>query len=207
MKKFNSGEVFGFGGGFVSICEKIFDVLMLGIMCVVCCIPIVTAGSSITALYYSVVKSVKKNQGYPSKEFIRSFKQNLKPGIVLELIFAAAIFILQLNVGIIGEKTDGLVGLFFIVLYTFLTVFAVLMMCYAFPSLSRFDMSVGWILKLSAYMVVRYLGTSVCLLMTLFCFGVLVYKIPVLIFVVWGPLFFVISEFMERILEKHMPAE
>lgn len=205
VKNNESGGFWGFGGAFVSFCEKLFDILMLGLMCLVCCLPIVTAGASITALYYSVVKSVKKNNGYPSKEFARSFVRNLKPGFILELIFAVLFYILQLNVGIIDAKTESLAGLFFIVLYTLLTVFLILMMCYAFPALSRFDMSVGWIIKLSIYMVVRYLGTSICLLLILFCFGVFVWKIPLLIFVVPGPMIFVISEFMERVLKKHEP--
>lgn len=202
-----SGGFWGFGGTFVSFCEKLFDVLMLGLVSMVCCLPIVTAGASITALYYAVVKTVKKNNGYAATEFFRSFVRNLKPGFLLELIFVVLFYILQLNVGILNAKTDSLFGLFFIVFYTLLTVFLILMMCYAFPALSRFDMSVGWIIKISVYMVVRYLGTSICLLAVLFCFGVLVWKVPMLIFIVPGPMVFVMSEFLEHKLKKHEPKE
>lgn len=198
---------FGFGGTFVSFCEKLFDTLMLGFLWILGCLPLVTVGVSTTALYYAVVKTVKNNNGYPAKEFFRSYRQNLKPGIILELIFAVLIYILQLNVGILSAKTDGYVGLFFIVLYTAVTIFLILMMFYAFPSLSRFDMGVGWILKVSGYMVVRYLLTTLAVALTLFCFGALVWKIPLLFFFVPGPMAFVLSEFLERVLKKHEPKQ
>lgn len=199
------GNFWGFGGAFVSICEKIFDVLMLGLICLVCCIPIVTAGASITALYYAIVRSVKNNDGYAGHQFMKAFVRNLKPAFLLELIFGVLYVILQLNIGILTQETDGLFGLFFIVAYTVVTVYLLLVVCYAFPALSRFDMSVGWILKLSMYMVVRYLFTSVALLLILFCFGVIVWRIPFLIFVVPGPMVFVMSEFLEHKLKKHDP--
>mgnify|MGYP000432337844 CR=1 FL=1 len=75
--------------------------------------------------------------------------------------------------------------------------------CYAFPALSRFDMSVGWILKISMYMGVRYLLTSLALLTVLACFGIFIWKIPMLMFLVPGPVVFLMSEFLERVLKKH----
>ncbi len=205
MRNGDSGGFFGFGGTFVSFCEKIFDTLMLGFLWIVGCLPLVTVGVSTTALYYAIVKSVKNNNGYAAHEFFRSYKRNLKPGIILWVIFVVLFYILQLNVGILTAKTDGYTGLFFIVLYSALTIFLILMMCYAFPSLSRFDMSVGWILKISIYMTVRYLLTTVALAVTLLCFGALIWRIPLLFFFAPGPLVFVLSEFLERVLKKHEP--
>lgn len=80
-----------------------------------------------------------------------------------------------------------------------------IMACYAFPALSRFDMSVGWILKISMYMGVRYLLTSLALLTVLACFGIFIWKIPMLMFLVPGPVVFLMSEFLERVLKKHEP--
>ena len=44
---------------------------------------------------------------------------------------------------------DGLVRLFFLMLYGFLTLLLITVCCYAFPALSTFDMPAGWIVKLS----------------------------------------------------------
>lgn len=195
--------IWSYGGKFTEICSKIFDLMILGFLWILCCIPLVTIGASTAALYYAVVKCVKGNRGYAASEFFHSFRQNLKQGIILTLIFAAAVFILQLNVGILQAKMDGYVGLFFIVLYQITTVFVILTALYAFPALSRYDREIGWILKVSMFMVIRYFLTTIALALVIACFGAFVWRIPVLFFFVPGFAMFVASEFLERVLKKH----
>ncbi|MGN0400601.1 MAG: hypothetical protein ACI4EO_10865, partial [Blautia sp.] len=57
----------------------------------------------------------------------------------------------------------------------------------------------------SMYMGVRYLLTSLALLAILFCFGAVIWRIPMLLFFVPGPMAFLMSEFLERVLKKHEP--
>lgn len=203
MKK--TENMFGFGGSFVGTVEKIFDIMALGFLWILCSLPVITIGASSTALYYAMVKSVKNNDGYATKEFFRSFKLNFVPATILWVIFAVMMFIMQLNVGILMKKTSGTTGLFFICFYALVSVYLLVMACYAFPALSRFDMNVGWILKISMYMGVRYIFTSVMLLVILVCIGAIVWKIPMLMFFAPGPIVFLMSEFLERVLKKHEP--
>ena len=208
MKKGNTERnTWGFGGGFTVACEKIFDVLALGFLWILCSLPVITIGASSAALYYALVKCVKKGDGYAPGEFFRSFKMNFIPATVLWVIFVVVTFIMQLNIGILMKKTSGYAGLFFICLYALVCVYVLIMACYAFPALSSFDMSAGWILKISMYMGVRYLLTSLALLLLLFCFGALIWRIPMLLFFVPGPMAFLMSEFLERVLKKHEPVE
>ena len=61
MKKKSTGRnIFGFDGGFVSVFERIFDGFVLGILWLLCSLPVVTAGASTTALYYSMVTCVDR---------------------------------------------------------------------------------------------------------------------------------------------------
>lgn len=57
---------------------KLGDIVAVSAWCFVCCLPVFTAGASISALYYAVNKSVCNNRGYVSQEFFRSFKNNFK---------------------------------------------------------------------------------------------------------------------------------
>lgn len=205
VKKGKDRNLFSFGGSFVNICDKAFDVLALGFLWVLCSLPVITIGASCTALYYSMVKCVKNNDGYASKEFFRAFKMNFVPATIIWVILAVATLAMHLNIGILMKNTSGYVGLFFICVYALVSVYLLIMVCYAFPALSRFDMSAGWILKLSMYMGVRYLFTSLVLLLILGCFGVFIWKIPMLMFFVPGPITFLMSEFLERVLLKHEP--
>ena len=200
-------EIFGFEGGFTAACSRVFDLMILGFLWILCSLPIVTVGTSSAALYYATVKSVKNRNGYAVQEFFRSFRRNLVPGIVLWLIILAVSVILRLNIGILTAKTSGYVGLFFICLYTAAAVYVGMAACYLFPALSRFDMSAGWLLKLSLYMVARYILTTLALALVLVCMGAFAYRIPILIFFVPGPIAFLFSEFLERVLKKHEPSD
>ncbi len=207
MKRKSGKNIWGFEGSFMNYCDKIFDVMILGFLWILCSLPVITIGASCTALYYAIVKCIKNNEGYVSRSFFHSFRQNLGPATFLWVIFAGVSFLMQLNIGILMEKTDGYVGLFFIVLYAFVSVYAALAACYAFPALSRYDMSAGWILKISLYMVGRYFLTSLMLAVILVCFGAFTWKVPLLLLFVPGPIAFLMSEFLERVLKKHMPEE
>ena len=65
--------------------------------------------------------------------------------------------------------------------------------------------NVGWILKISMYMGVRYIFTSIMLVIILVCIGAIVWKLPLLVFFAPGPIAFLMSEFLERVLKKHEP--
>ncbi len=205
MKGSGGNGTFGFGGGYTSIVSKIFDVLMLGLMWLVFCVPIVTIGASSAALYYAIVKSVKNDDGYASTMFFRSFRTNLKQGAILTIIVGVLLYLMGLNVGILLEKATGLFGIIMMGFYIAVAVYIVLMAVYMFAALSRFVMGVGWFIRVGIYMVARYFLTSIMIAVILVSAGAIVWRIPLLILIVPGPVAFLISEFMERVLEKHTP--
>lgn len=200
-------NIFGFGGSFVSACDKVFDIMALGFLWFLCSIPVITIGASSAALYHTMVKCIKNNDGYISKEFFRSFVLNLRQGVILWALVAAATLAMHLNIGILMKETDGYVGLFFICVYALVSVYILAMACYLFPALSRYDMSCGWLVKISMYMVVRYFGTTLALFLVLACVGGIVWKFPMAMFFVPGFMAFIMSDFLERVLKKHAPKE
>ena len=203
MKGF--GGIFGFGGKYTGTLSKLFDVLMLGLMWLIFSIPVVTIGASSAALYYAIVKSVKNDDGYASAMFLKSFKLNLKQGIVLTVIVGAILYLMGLNVGILMENAEGIFGIVMMGFYITVAVYLVLMAVYMFAALSRFAMGAGWFLRVGGYMVARYFLTSIMIAVILASAGALVWRIPLLILIVPGPAAFLISEFMERVLAKHTP--
>ncbi len=57
---------------------RVADLLLLNFLCILCCIPVVTAGASITALYYVTLKMARDEESYIARSFFHSFKQNFK---------------------------------------------------------------------------------------------------------------------------------
>ena len=42
---------------------KLVNAVLLGALCMVCCIPVVTSGAALAALYYTVMKAVRHERG------------------------------------------------------------------------------------------------------------------------------------------------
>lgn len=198
---------FAFDGSFYTVTGKIFDLAAVSVYWLVGCIPLVTAGASFSALYAAVTKSILDDQGSVSSVFWRAYRRDLKAALPVWLIYAAAIFVMLLNFGIIRENATGFVGLFFQVLYSMLVLFLLTAACYVFPLLSRFDMPWGWYVKLSVYMTVRYLPKSLLLLAVFALSYLLIWKQLAFVLIVPAIGTLVSSYLLEPLLERHMPKE
>ena len=73
-------SLFNLDGPVLQFINKITYSVYLNILWFICCIPIVTAGASTTALFYVTLKIVKNEEGNITKAFFRSFRANLKQG-------------------------------------------------------------------------------------------------------------------------------
>ena len=84
--------------------EVIWDLLLLSVLWLVFSIPVVTCGAATSALYFAVHRRFSLHNSTPAKDFIRSFKLNLKQGLVLNLIFLiyAAVVGFNIRVAVYG---------------------------------------------------------------------------------------------------------
>lgn len=62
--------------------NKIADMVILSVLWCICCLPVVTAGASTSALYHTVVKSVREDCAYAASDFWKEFRRNLKQSTV-----------------------------------------------------------------------------------------------------------------------------
>ena len=77
-------------GPFLQFVTKIVYSVWLNILWFVCCLPVVTIGPSTTALFYACQKMARDEEGYVTRAFFRSFRENLKQGMVIGLIMTAS---------------------------------------------------------------------------------------------------------------------
>ena len=78
--------------------QMVGDVVIISVLFLLFCIPVVTIGPSITALYYTVYRKYQKKSDSLSKDFIRSFKDNLKNGIAINLIYLVYLAVAGFNI-------------------------------------------------------------------------------------------------------------
>ena len=65
--------------------SRVCDLMILNLLCLICCIPIITIGASITALYSVTLKMVKGEETYIVKGFFHALKQNFKISTIMTL--------------------------------------------------------------------------------------------------------------------------
>jgi uncharacterized membrane protein YesL len=73
-------------GKFYRLGDKLGDIMILSLLWLICSLPVITMGTASSALYYAVHKRFYDRSETPARDFWRSFKQNLKQGIPLNLV-------------------------------------------------------------------------------------------------------------------------
>ena len=67
--------------------KMIGDIVIMSVLFLLCCLPVVTIGASVSALYFTVYRKYQKKSDTLSQDFFRSFKNNLKNGILIHLLY------------------------------------------------------------------------------------------------------------------------
>jgi uncharacterized membrane protein YesL len=196
------GPLFSFG-------EKLFDIMAVSILWVICCIPIVTIGPATSALYYVTVKQVRKNSGSLLKNYFGSFRDSLRTGIPLTcivLIYATAMVatIWVIN-GMAQNDSLGTGNSYLSSTAKVLLLPLLIILPYLAPVLSRFSMGIGTILKLSIVMSLRFFWRTILLVALIAGSAIVLWFIPYFIIIVPGVCALVCSFLIEPALRKYMP--
>ena len=198
------GNLFNMDNAFFRFMGKLFDVVALNLVFIIVCIPLVTIGPAISALYYASVKSIRRDRSYPIKEFFKAFKRDFKQSFIVGLILVLASVIIYVDIRFVVDyiKND-----FTAMRYVYLVIGLVIsfISVYIFPLISRFSLKISGLFRLSFYLAIRHLLTTIVSIILLFGGFVLVYIsaglallfVPVLVNLL-------ISIMMEKVLVKCM---
>ena len=146
--------------------NRIGDLMILNLLCIVCCLPIVTAGTSVTAMYYVTLRMRRKEDNGVIKDFFHSFRQNLKQGVLLHLLLSAITIILALDLYVLWQLLE--LELFYKILFgaTAVLVLYFLANClYAYPLLAQFNNTIWGILKNARFMSLKHFPHTLAMLL------------------------------------------
>ena len=202
--------LFNLDNGFFRFMGKVCDMILLDILTIIFCIPIITIGPALTALFYVSLKIVRDEEGYVFRSFFKSFKQNFKQGFLLELVVVAAAIILYIDLGVVNnwmtENNSLLIRLLFFALVGF-TLLSAVTAVYVFPILAKFDNPTKRVLINSVMMAVKHLPNSVFMVIVVVVAGVSVYIYPILIFFVIGLAAFINSFVLRKIFDNYIKVD
>jgi len=133
---------------------RLWDMIKLNFIWLICSLPIVTLGASTAAAFSVTLKMVDDTEGYVVSDFFKAFRSNLKKGIPLGLIFVICSYGLYLYTQLFlvfeSYKTVMLiVGIVAGLVYFMLFI-------YAFPLLARYENSIFKTLGNSYRIATRY---------------------------------------------------
>lgn len=117
--------------------NKIGDIIIANLLFILCCIPVITIGPALTALYHCMLRTVKGNNNGTVKTFFRAFKENFIQSLVVWLCLLAGALILVLNINFLQSSASPAANVLF---YVSLGIagLLVLFFLYIFPVIAAF---------------------------------------------------------------------
>ena len=156
--KFNTeSSIFQFLG-------TLFDFVLLNLLFLITCIPIITIGPAISALYSITLKEAKNEHGYMIKPYLLAFKENLKNGIVLFLLYFAAGAVLLFNITF-WAQLNGIIANIALIIVAICIVLYVVSFLYVFALNARFENSIKQTIKNSALLALANPKQTIFLLL------------------------------------------
>ena len=152
---------------------KMADLMWLNVLTLICCLPIVTIGASLTAMNYMALKIARNEECYITRGFFKSFKENFRQATVIWLIFLVVILILAGDFAII--KSSGVeFGDIFQGIFIAISVLVLFTLMYVFPVLAKFENTVFRTIKNAFLMSLMQFPKTILM--------IILYVIPVVVF-------------------------
>ena len=194
--------------------SKVCDLMILNVMCIICCLPIVTAGASITALYTITMKMVRGEESYIFKGFLKAFKENFKQSTIIWLIMAVLgifVFVDYQAASLLPENMSNL----FRILIGALIIFYLMVLSYIFPYTARFANNIKNIFKNSLLIAILNLPWTILVIALPIALGFLTFlTTTTLVYgsMLWMLLGFAVVAYIEsmifrRVFAKYEPVQ
>ena len=93
--------LFDINGKLMRLGMKLTNLMWLNILTFFCCIPIFTIGPALTAMHYVLLRIYRDEEGYITRNYFKSFKENFKQATWIWLIYLAVIIVIGLDAWIV----------------------------------------------------------------------------------------------------------
>ena len=188
--------------------NRIFDLFVLLCLTVLCSLPVITIGASLTALYYVLLKIVRMEEGNIVSQFFKGFKENFFKATLLWLVVGGFFAVFYIDIMLLNQRAIDYGDVERIVL---LVIAAIVLMIssYVFPLQAQFENPVRRTLK-NAFVVsimnfprsLELLALRAIPIVIMLFLPETIYFLPVLS-IVLVPYFS--TQVLVRVFDKYMP--
>ena len=156
------GKLMDYENPILSFMSKLVDLMLLNVLTILCCVPIVTIGASITAAHYTALK-MHRGESYVWRNFWKSFKENFKQSTIIWIIFAI-FFVVEYLAFITLSNGTSETDLTMQGVIVATGVFGICFMLWVFPLQSKFVNKIWKTIYTSFVMTFKHIIRTVLLL-------------------------------------------
>ncbi|MCD7716682.1 MAG: YesL family protein [Lachnospiraceae bacterium] len=200
-------KFFSTEGGLYQFMSRLFQIVKLNLLWLLCSIPIVTMGAASIAVYTITLKMVDEREGYIARPFFKAFRENLKQGVILEVITVVCFYAVYMDFQLFNAVEGN--PIVFLMIGILSAIVCFLALIYAYPLAARYENKISRILRNSFDIAVRFPVRTLALVLVLALeFVIMFWNTTTLFFAILiGPVcvMFTISGFARyffRVLEK-----
>jgi len=96
-------SIFAQEGKLAQCLNRLGDLIWLNLLALLFCIPIITVGASVSAMYQVTLKMVKNEEGKIGVSFLRAWKENFRQSTCIWLIGGGMSAFLYLDIWLLGK--------------------------------------------------------------------------------------------------------
>ena len=179
---------------------RVIDLLWAGILWILLCLPVITAGASCCAFYYTVVKCIRHERGRTTKSFFSSFASNFRQATACQLCILLYIALGAANAFTLGQmqgstRPSAAVAIIF-------TVPALVLIPWLFPLISRIALRFTQVWKTAVYLSIRHIGKTFACVLLIALAASIAFLVPYLLPILPGPVCLIMSFLVEPGLKE-----
>lgn len=182
------------------------QLILLSILWTVCCLPIITVGASTVALYYTVVKVLRRNQDSLFAAFFRGFRNNFLQSLNINMVFLCYFGILAYFAipRLSAAQSGADIGFYALV---GLAILGALPLSLVYPTISRFYHKGGALVRFLLMVIGKHPHIVLGCTLLLAAGILLVLSNPAALLFVPGVVCYVQSLLLEPVFRKYSAAD
>lgn len=157
-----------------AIC-RITDMVVMGILFLLTCIPIITIGAALSGFYYAAMDSMRKEDGYVLKRYFTAFGRNFKKATLIWLFFIITGGICFMDVYFWAGHAEITGALFMFAFSLILCIVWLMTFIFAFPLQARFENTVKKTIENAFLLAVSHLPFTIIMFLLIGILAVLCY--------------------------------
>ncbi|MBM7599630.1 putative membrane protein YesL [Virgibacillus halotolerans] len=135
------GSILRIDGPIYHFLSRVVELILLNILFILCSLPIITIGASVTAMFSITLKMVRGEEGGLISGFWQAFKNNFKQSTLVWVFLSLSGMILALNYFFLQFYTGNFTTIILISLVMFTVIFCMYLVL-IFPYIARYKCTI-----------------------------------------------------------------